>query len=129
MRIDAGRGREQVALHVVLLAGFEHVRVDQDVVLRDVGEERGDVADAAHVGGEVVDLIDVASGGQAVFPHPQVQNLKIVGSGLLILRLLDIDPTHPMTIGLQLLDQMMTNEPTGASYQNPSFVSHFLNSP
>jgi hypothetical protein len=29
-----------------------------------------------------------------------------------------------MTIGLQTLDQMMTNEPTRARYQNPRFVSH-----
>jgi hypothetical protein len=34
-----------------------------------------------------------------------------------------------MTIRLQTLDEMMTNEPTRTSYQNPRFVCHCDYSP
>jgi hypothetical protein len=34
-----------------------------------------------------------------------------------------------VAIRLQPLDQMMTNESTGTSYQNSSLVPHFVHSP
>ena len=44
------------------------MRIDQDVIATNVGEVRGDVANAAHVGRKVIDLIDPAARGQeAVF--------------------------------------------------------------
>jgi len=105
------------------------VRIDQNVVLRDVGEECGDVTDSAHIGGQVVDLIDVLGRFQAVFPEAQVELPEIVGSGLLILRHFNINAANPVTIGLQPLDEMMANESTGTSYQNSSLILHFVNSP
>ncbi len=104
LRVHAGRRREQIPLHIVLLRRFEHVRVDQDVVFRDIGQERGDVANPAHIGRQVVDLIDVLCGSQAALPHPQVQNLKVVRGRGFVLRVFQIHPTHPMTISLQTLD-------------------------
>src|SRR5207302_696061 len=115
--------------HVVLLAGLEHVSVDQNVVLRDVGQECGDVTDSAHVGRQVVDLIDIARGFQTVLPDAQVKLPKIVGCRLLILRLFNIHAANPVAIGLQPINEMMTNESTGTSYQNSSLASHVLNSP
>ena len=48
------------------------MRVDQNVVLRDIGQKRRDVADAAHVGREVVDLVDALRGRKAVLPDAQI---------------------------------------------------------
>ncbi len=124
LRVDAGRRREQESLHVVLLRSFEHVRVDQNVVFRDIGQERGDVADAAHVGRQVVNLIDVLCGSQAVFPDSQIENLKIVCCRSFVLGVFHIYPAHPMTICLQPFYKMMTDEPTCTRYQNPRFICH-----
>ena len=75
LRIDAGRRGEEEARGSILPAGLEHVRVDEDVVARNVSVIRRDVADPAHVGRKVVDLVDrpaspsgslAKAGGQAV---------------------------------------------------------------
>src|SRR5579863_1215207 len=129
LRVHAGGRREKETLHTVLLAGFEHVRVDQNVVFRNIGQERRDVADAAHICSEVIDLVHALCGSQAVFPHAQVQNLKVVGSRGFVLGMLNIDPAYPVAILLQTLDEVMTNESTRPSYQNPSLFCHCFYSP
>src|SRR5579872_1011545 len=129
LRVNASRRGEEELLHAILLARLEHVRVDENVVLGDIGQERRDVTDAAHIGREVVDLIDPLGRREAVFPHAQVQNLEVISSRGFVLGMLNVDPTYPVAIRLQTLDEMMTDETTCPSYQNTSLVCHCVYSP
>src|SRR5581483_749791 len=101
----------------VLSAGFQHLRIDENIVAADIGMERGDVADSAHVGGKVVNLIDAATcGKQAVLVLAQIENLKLIAGAGFILGILDIGPPDPMAIRFQPFDQMMSDETARARY-------------
>ena len=124
--VHASRGGEQETLHAVLLGGFEHVRVDEDVVAADVGVIGGDVADAAHVGSEVVDLVDAAAGRQqALVVFAQIRISNSSAAACFVLRLLDVDSAHPVAVLLQTTHQMMTDEATRSSYQDSFLRTHF----
>ena len=62
--VDASGGREQKAINAVLPACLQHIGVDQDVITADVCMPGCDIADAPHVGREIVDFIDAAAGGR-----------------------------------------------------------------
>lgn len=113
-RINARRRGKEVALHAVDAGGVEHVRVDEDVVVRDVSELRGYIADTAHVGGKVVHLMDAAGGLQSVMPEAQVEQLEFVGRGGLKFGLFDIDAAHPIALCLEALHEMMADETSGS---------------
>jgi len=48
--VYAGLRGKQKALDAILPAGFEHVRIDQNVVAANIGMVRSNVTDPAHVG-------------------------------------------------------------------------------
>src|SRR5207245_4235571 len=58
LTVHAGGRREQKPADVVQAAGFQHMRVDQDVVAGDVGVKSSDITDAAHIGAPIVNLIE-----------------------------------------------------------------------
>ena len=94
--------------------------VDEDVVARDVGELRRNVSDAAHVGGEVIDLADVSGGLQRVVPEAQIEELEFVGFRRFEFRLFDVDATHPIAFGFQAFDEMMADKTSCPGDQNTS---------
>ena len=55
---------------------FEHVHVDQHVVVHDQCLVGLDEADATHVGGQVVDLVHLSGRFEARIPTAQVQALE-----------------------------------------------------
>ena len=62
--VDTGGGRKQEALDAVPVAGLEHMGIDQNVIAADGSEIGSNIANAAHVGGEIVDLINSSARGQ-----------------------------------------------------------------
>jgi len=102
----------------------EHVGVDEDIVLGDFGQERGDVADAAHIGSQVVDFINVARDCETVFPDAQIADLEIVGRGLFVFGHLDVGAAHPVAIFFQPLDQVVADEPARSGHKNSFLICH-----
>src|SRR6266571_5956179 len=89
----------------------------------------GDKADSAHVGGQVIHLVDPASDCQEAFVEfSQVQNLEFVRGRGFILWLLNVGSPNPMTFRLQPPNEMVANETASASYKNASIFRHVLRS-
>ena len=101
------------------------MRIDEDIVAADVGMIGRDVTDAAHVGREVVDLIDAAAGGQqAVFNLAQVENFHLVGGAGFVLRHLDVGAAHPVAVLLQTFNQVVADESSRTGYEYPLLLGH-----
>ena len=66
MRIDTRGRREQKSLDAALASRRNHMSVNQRVIERDRGMRTADVADAAHICGEVIDLSDALHRSLAV---------------------------------------------------------------
>ena len=105
-------------------ARLQHVGVDQDVVARNVCQAGGDVADAAHVGGQVVHLVDLSRGQQGIVPVAQVEQLEFIRCRLFVLGQLDVHAADPVSVGPEALDQMVPDESTGACNQDASLRLH-----
>jgi hypothetical protein len=68
-------------------------------------------------GGEVINLLDSTSRGQqAVLVTSEVENVKFVCLGRLVLGDLDVRTPHPMSIRFELFHKMVTNKATGSGY-------------
>ena len=75
--------------------------VDQDIVSGYVGQVRGDVPDATHIGGELIDLVDAAARRlQAVVPPPQIEQLEFIRGRGFVFGFFDIDAADPMAVFL-----------------------------
>jgi len=81
----------------------------------------GDVADPAHVGGQVINLIYVFGGGEAIRQLAQVSDLEIVGRTGLVFGFFQIGTPNPVSVVLESRDEMVSDEATGAGYENPRF--------
>ena len=79
-----------------------------------------DIAGAAHVSGKLIQLIEPAIDySLADILTPQIADDEIVGLGVAELGKLKIDPANPETLGLQVADQMIADEPAGPADQGP----------
>ena len=98
------------------------MRVDQHIVVHDHGFVVLDVADAAHVGGEIVDFgaSRAPQRSLALLPPPQIQQLELVGRRRAELRVFEIDAPDPISIGLERGDEVVANESTGTGDNGPS---------
>jgi len=77
-----------------------------------------DIAGAAHVGGELIDLIEAAIDGRAgEIQEPQVPDDEIVGLGIPEFGKLQIAAADPETFTLQAANQMTADEPAGPADQ------------
>ena len=77
-----------------------------------------DIAGAAHVGGELIDLIELAvDDGRADILLAQVADDEIVGFGLGEFRIFQIDAADPEAFTLQPLDQMAGDKTASAANQ------------
>src|SRR5881628_2138878 len=85
----------------------------------------GDEADSAHVGGQVIHLVDPTSNCQQTFVEfSQVQNLEFVCARSLILRLLNVGSPNPMAFRFQPLHEMVPNKSSRAGYQDAIALCH-----
>ncbi len=81
-----------------------------------------DVADAAHVRGQIVHLSPsrTTHGGLALLPPAEVEQLELVGDRRSELGILEIDATHPYPSALRARDQVMADESTGTGHDGAS---------
>jgi hypothetical protein len=63
---------------------------------------------------------------QAVLPATKIEDLEFVRGGRLIFGILDIDPAYPVSLLFEKLDEMMTDETTGACDENLRVVHRRL---
>ena len=84
----------------------------------------GDVADPAHVGREVIDLVDILGGLPAVLRKPQIQQLELVGRTGLEVGCLYIDAPDPKSVRFEAMNEVVADEPASARDQNARFSLH-----
>jgi hypothetical protein len=125
LRIDTGRGREQEALDLGVIGRLQHLRADHRVVEGDRGVRAGDVADAAHVRGEIVDLVHAVDRLAAIIHLAQVEEAELIRRAGLVLRVLDIDSSDPITSILEVIDKMEADKAASASDQH-RFLGHYF---
>src|SRR5262245_6862625 len=124
LRIHTCGGGEQKAPHAIQTACVQHVRIDQDVVPRDVGVVCRNVADTTHIGCQVIDLVDVLGRLEAVLPEPQIEQGEVVGRTWLELRRLDVRTPDPETLVFQPPDEVMPDKTARAGHKNPWLIRH-----
>ena len=112
LRVNASRGRKKKSLYILKPAGFEHVHIDQRIVAGDVCMIGRNKPDAAHVRRQVVNLIDASTrSDQAIVELAEIQKLELVRLGGFVFRLFDVHASHPVTVRIQAVDQVMSNKP------------------
>ena len=85
----------------------------------------GDVADAAHVGREVVNFVNAAARGQqAIFNLAQVENFHLVGGAGFVFRKFEVGAAHPVAVPLQTFNQVVADETSRAGYEYPLLLGH-----
>ena len=123
-RIDAGRGRVEVAFDALQAGRFEHVGIDEGVVPGQPGVEFRDVANPAHVRRELIDVLDAEDRVGAAVERPEVCDHELVGETRLELGPFQVHAPDPESVGLQPLDEVVADETTGPRNEGPSsFVS------
>jgi hypothetical protein len=100
------------------------MQVHERVVADDDGLVALDEADAAHVGGQSVDLVDAARRLEAVVPALEVEDLELVRRRRFVFRVLDVDAANPVSLGDEIFDQVMADESAGAGHQDSYFIRH-----
>jgi hypothetical protein len=94
--------------------------VDQHVVVHDDRFVMLDEADPAHVRGEVVHVLDAAvHRALAVLPAPQVEEHELVGGRGLEVRCFDIDSPHPVSLGPQRANEVVSDEAARTRHKHP----------
>src|SRR5579864_639366 len=88
------------------------MQVDERRVAHDFRFVRLDEPDSAHIGRQVVDLVDALGGLEGVLPAPEVQLKELMRMCCLVFRLLEIDAAHPVAAFHERAAQMMADEAT-----------------
>ena len=77
-----------------------------------------DKAGAAHIGGELVDLVEAAVDHRTTKSLvPEVADREVIGQAFRIARQLQIDPPDPQPLLLQALHQVAANKAAGPQHQ------------
>jgi hypothetical protein len=120
--VDAGRGREEETPRTGFARREEEVRVDQHAQHAQ-GLVLLDEAHATHVGGQVEDLVDLATGLAAVIRTAQVE-LQILGAAVHLVPFadgLDVDAAQaPDASPREFRRQVSADETAGSGDQNRS---------
>ena len=125
-RIDAGRRGEEIPFDAFDSGRLQHVRVDEDIVPAEPRMLRADVANAAHVRRQLVDILDASNHALAGVRDPEVGDDKLVRRAWLKLRVLDVGSSNPETLLLQSAHEVVSDESAGPRDQNlPTLGRHF----
>ncbi len=110
--------------------------IDQGAVPHDLAFGRVDEAHAAHVGGQLEDLVEGPlrrfDRGPAVFFVPEVQNPEIIGRRRRELGVFQVDAPHPIAVLFQPSHQVTPDESARAADQgffHASFILSIVNFP
>ncbi len=84
-----------------------------------------DVAGAAHVGGELVDLVEaLVDDGVAENGVAEVADDELVGGGLAVFVALDVDAADAVALALEALHEVAADESAGPAHQGGLCISH-----
>ena len=120
-RVHTGRGGIEDALAVTLVGRIEDVEVDRGGVVHHVGiiVAGEDIACAAHVGSQLVDLVKLAVDH---FTHEQlvaqITHHEIVCLGVREFVHLEVNAAHPIAFALEAADKVPPDESACAADQN-----------
>jgi hypothetical protein len=98
LRIDACRAGEEKSVHAVQTAGLQQMGADQDVISSGIGVVEIYVPNPTHVGGEMVNLVYLTCGHEAIIQPAKVQYFELIRFGGFILRLLDVNTADPIPL-------------------------------
>ena len=90
------------------------MKINEGIVVQDLGMVTGNEAHATHVSSQGVDLISTVCGLKTIFPSSKVKQQKLVGSREVELRIFHIHTPYPVSLTLEIGHQMMTNKATGS---------------
>src|SRR5688500_663032 len=124
--IDAGAPSVKITSDAIDSRRFDGMQIDQRVVANDDGFVGFDKADAAHVCGKTVDLVDAFSCFQTVVGEREIEKLKVVRCCWFVFRFLNVNAAHPVTAINKILSQMMTDKPTSPCDQYTCRFRHSL---
>src|ERR1043165_10197895 len=94
--INAGARCVEISLHSIDSGCFNRMKIDHRIVAHDYSFVCFNEADAAHIWGQPIDLLDIGSCLETVLPAPQIQKFKLMRARWLVLRFLYIDAAHPI---------------------------------
>lgn len=117
--VDAGRGGVEIPADASDPGRLDHVRVYENVVTAERRMVRADVTDAAHVRGELIDVVHALHGAGAVLEETEVGDEELVGGRGLELGLLDVNATHPIPSGFKRPHEVVTDEAAGSRDDDP----------
>jgi hypothetical protein len=84
--------------------------VDQKIIPGQRSVVRSDVANATHVRGKVINVVRTCCRGGASLIEAKVADKHFIGFAVFVFRVFDIDATHPMSLGLEPFDEVMTDK-------------------
>jgi hypothetical protein len=76
-----------------------------------------DEAHASHIGGQCVDLFDSHCGLDAIFPASEVEKFEFIGECVRVLRVLQVDTSHPVALCLEKGHEVVSDEATSSRDQ------------
>ena len=101
------------------------MHVDQHVVVHDLRLVALDEADPAHVGREVVDVLDPVGRLEAIGPPAQIEQLELLSGRRLVLGKFDVDTPHPVPLADEVLRQVVPDEAARTGNQH-TFTLHLV---
>jgi hypothetical protein len=94
--------------------------IDEGAVAHDFALGRMDEPHATHISGELIDFVKGAhakfQSGQAVVGLAQIQEQEFVSGSRRKFMFLDVYATNPVTLALQFLYQVPTDETSGSAH-------------
>src|SRR5512132_3863690 len=90
------------------------MRVDPDALPPDIRPIRAHLPDPAHVGRELIHLVDIPCDACTVVEVPQIADVELVSGTLVELGRLDISAPHPVAAFLEVTNHVTTDEATGS---------------
>ena len=80
----------------------------------------GNKAHSAHVCGECIHMICIASRRKALIPAPEVSDLELIGVNATVLGILEVYATHPVATLLKVRNEVMSDETARSSDEDSS---------
>jgi hypothetical protein len=118
VRINTGRGAEEVTRNAVHASRFKRVYIDQGVVAKDNGMVGRDETHPSHVRGQRIDMVDSSRGQETFVQAAEVSQLELVGVRLSVFRNVKVHTSDPVSVLFQRGHEMVADESAGARHQD-----------
>src|SRR5580692_5249656 len=101
------------------MAGIEYVEIDRTRIVHNIGVVLAseDEPGAAHVGGELIHLVEAAiDGGPAKIRIPQVADHEVIGLGFGIFMAFQVHTPNPKPLRFKAFHEMPADKTAGSAY-------------